>query len=124
MGTEPVSDAASVRGSVATRVAGGPALAGLAGPPRWHANPYNRGPVYRLAGAVARCLPRGARTPLAVSVARVIRSGFPQEHAAVRRNLARIHPHRDAGWLDQAVSRVFESFAVCFADRLSLNRGL
>jgi lauroyl/myristoyl acyltransferase len=41
----------------------------------------------------------------------------------VRRNLARVHPEREPAWLDAAVDRVFERFAVCFADLISLNRG-
>jgi KDO2-lipid IV(A) lauroyltransferase len=47
---------------------------------------------------------------------------FPEERAAVRRNLARVHPEREPAWLDAAVDRVFERFAVCFADLLSLDR--
>jgi lauroyl/myristoyl acyltransferase len=33
-----------------------------------------------------------------------------------------VHPGRDATWLAAAVDRVFERFAVCFSDLLSLNR--
>jgi KDO2-lipid IV(A) lauroyltransferase len=60
---------------------------------------------------------------VATGAARLLRRGFPVERAAVRRNLARVHPGRDAAWLDDAVQRVFQNFAVCFADLVSLNRG-
>jgi lauroyl/myristoyl acyltransferase len=56
-------------------------------------------------------------------VARLALPRFAREGQAVRANLARVHPHRDAAWLDAAVRRVFDAFAVCFADLLSLNRG-
>lgn len=90
--------------------------------PRWYAHPYNRGGYYRLARAAAPYLPRRARGWLAARAARIFGSRFVAERAAVRRNLARIHPAREASWLDEAVGRVFENFAVCFADLLSLNR--
>ena len=92
-------------------------------PPRWHAHRYNRAAYYRVARATASGLPRPARLWLARRVARVAGGRFVAERAAVRRNLAHVHPGRDAAWLDQAVARVFETFAVCFADLLSLNRG-
>jgi lauroyl/myristoyl acyltransferase len=89
---------------------------------RWHAHPYNRPAYYRLAAATAPRLPRPLRAWLATRLAGTLASRFPQERAAVRRNLARVHPGREAAWLDAAVDRVFERFAVCFADLLSLNR--
>jgi lauroyl/myristoyl acyltransferase len=90
---------------------------------RWHAHPYNRSRYYRLAAAAAPRLPRPVRTWLAERLAGALMARFPAEHAAVRRNLERIHPEREAAWLDAAVGRVFARFAVCFADLLSLNRG-
>ena len=93
-----------------------------AAPPRWYAHPYNRGGYYRLASAAAPSLPRPIRSWLAARVARLLESRFAAERAAVRRNLARVHPERDGARLDEAVRRVFENFGVCFADLLSLNR--
>jgi KDO2-lipid IV(A) lauroyltransferase len=90
---------------------------------RWHAHPYNRPRYYQLAAAAAPRLPRPARAWLAQRLARLLLARFPAERAAVRRNLARVHPGQDAAWLDAAAARVFARFAVCFADLLSLNRG-
>jgi lauroyl/myristoyl acyltransferase len=90
---------------------------------RWHAHPYNRPGYYRLAAATAPRLPRPLRAWLATRLAGMLASRFPEERAAVRRNLARVHPAREPAWLDAAVDRLFERFAVCFADLLSLNRG-
>jgi lauroyl/myristoyl acyltransferase len=90
---------------------------------RWHAHPYNRPRYYRLAAATAPRLPRPLRSWLAARLAGALAARFPEERAAVRRNLARVHPEREPAWLDAAVDRVFERFAVCFADLLSLNRG-
>lgn len=90
--------------------------------PRWHAHLHNRQRYYRLGLATAPRLPPRARRWLAVRVARLGAGWFPDERAAVGRNLARVVPDRDAGWLEGAVDRVFENFAVCFADLLSLNR--
>ncbi|MGH7359422.1 MAG: lysophospholipid acyltransferase family protein, partial [Candidatus Rokuibacteriota bacterium] len=92
-------------------------------PARWHAHPYNRSRYYRLAAAAAPRVPRAFRTWLATRMASSLGARFPAERAAVRRNLARVHPEREAAWLDAAVDRVYERFAVCFADLLSLNRG-
>lgn len=89
---------------------------------RWHAHPYNRSRYYRLAAAAAPRLPRPVRVWLAERLAGLLMVRFPAERAAVRRNLTRVHPGRDAAWLDAAVDRVFARFAVCFADLLSLNR--
>jgi lauroyl/myristoyl acyltransferase len=91
-------------------------------PPRWHAHPYNRRAYYRLGRTAAPWLPAPARRWLAVRVARACRSRFPHERVAVGRNLARVWPDHGAEWLEHAVDRVFENFAVCFADVLSLNR--
>jgi len=88
---------------------------------RWYRHGHNRLAYYRLA-AVAAGLPRRWRVPLARRLGRSLGGRFPAERAAVRRNLERIHPRRDAGWLEAATTGVFERFAVCFADRLSLNR--
>jgi len=93
-----------------------------AAPPRWHVHPHNRPGYYRLVRATARRLPWPARHWLAVRVARLGAGRFPAERAAVRRNLVRVHPDRSAVWLDRAADRVFERYAVCFADLLSLNR--
>lgn len=90
---------------------------------RWHAHPYNRSRYYRLAAAAAPRLPRPVRIWLAERLASLLMARFPAERAAVRRNLARVHPERDPTWLAAAVDRVFARFAVCFADLLSLNRG-
>ena len=90
---------------------------------RWHAHPYNRSGYYRLAAAAAPRLPRPVRSWLAERLAGALVARFPAEQAAVRRNLARVHPERGPAWLDAAVERVFVRFAVCFADLLSLNRG-
>jgi lauroyl/myristoyl acyltransferase len=90
---------------------------------RWHAHAYNRSRYYRLAAATAPRLPRPMRAWLAERLAGLLMARFPAERAAVRRNLARVHPGREAAWLDAAVGRVFARFAVCFADLLSLNRG-
>ena len=96
-----------------------------AAPPRgrWYAHQYNRTRYYRLAATAAPRLPRALRMWLAGRLAGALRARFPEERAAVRRNLMRIHPEREPAWLDRAVDRVFERFAVCFADLLSLNRG-
>jgi lauroyl/myristoyl acyltransferase len=91
-------------------------------PTRWHAHPYNRSRYYRLAAAAAPRLPRALRMWVAGRVAGALGARFPAERAAVRRNLARVHPERGPAWLDAAVDRVFERFAVCFADLLSLDR--
>ncbi len=97
---------------------------GVAAPPaRWHAHGYNRSRYYRVAAATAPRLPRRLRAWLAIRLAGVLAARFPAERAAVRRNLARVHPAGDPAWLDAAVDRVFDRFAVCFADLLSLNRG-
>ena len=97
---------------------------GVAAPPaRWHAHGYNRSRYYRVAAATAPRLPRALRMWLAGRLAGALAARFSEERAAVRRNLARIHPDREPAWLDAAVDRVFERFAVCFADLLSLNRG-
>lgn len=93
-----------------------------AAPPRWYAHPYNRSGYYRLALAAAPRLPRQARRWIAAGAARVLAPRLAVERAAVRRNLAQVHPGRAAAWLDAAVRRVFENFGVCFADLLSLNR--
>jgi len=93
------------------------------GPPRWYAHAYNRPGYYRLALAAAPRLPRRLRRWAATGAVRLLRRGFMAERAAVGRNLARVHPGRDAAWLDGAVQRLFENFGVCFADLLSLNRG-
>jgi lauroyl/myristoyl acyltransferase len=90
---------------------------------RWHAHPYNRSRYYRLAAAAAPRLPRPVRAWLAERLAGVLMARFPAERAAVRRNLARVHPGREPAWLDAAAERVFARFGVCFADLLSLNRG-
>jgi KDO2-lipid IV(A) lauroyltransferase len=92
-----------------------------AAPPRWHAHPYDRPGYYRLAAGLAR-LPRALRRRLAAPLGRALAPRFPAERAALRRNLGRIHPGRDAGWLDAAALRVFERFAVCFGDSLALGR--
>ncbi len=91
--------------------------------PRWYTHAYNRSGYYRLALAAAPRLPRSLRRWVAMGAVRVLRRGFRAERAAVRRNLARVHPGRDVAWLDRAVERVFENFGLCFADLLSLNRG-
>jgi lauroyl/myristoyl acyltransferase len=90
---------------------------------RWHAHPYNRSPYYRFAAAAAPRLPRSLRARVAARLGSLLVARFPVERAAVRRNLSRVHPGRDAAWLDTAASRVFARFAVCFADLFSLNRG-
>jgi lauroyl/myristoyl acyltransferase len=89
---------------------------------RWHAHPYNRSRYYRVAAAAAPRLPRTLRIWLAGRVAGAVGSRFPAERAAVRRNLARVHPDGGHAWLDAAVDRVFERFAVCFADLLAFGR--
>ena len=91
-------------------------------PARWHAHPYNHSRYYRVVAAAAPRLPRGLRMWLAGRLAGALGMRFPDERAAVRRNLARVHPEREPAWLDAAVDRVFERFAVCFADLLSLDR--
>jgi KDO2-lipid IV(A) lauroyltransferase len=93
------------------------------GTPRWYTHAYNRSGYYRLALAAAPRLPRSLRRWVAMGAVRALRPGFHAERAAVRRNLARVHPGRDVAWLDRAVERVFENFGLCFADLLSLNRG-
>jgi len=103
--------------------AGSPSPPHPATPPRWYAHPYNRPGYYRLALAAAPRLPRPLRRWVATGAARLLRRGFAAERAAVGRNLARVHPGRDAAWLEGTVQRVFENFGVCFADLLSLNRG-
>jgi lauroyl/myristoyl acyltransferase len=90
---------------------------------RWHAHAYNRSRYYRLAAAAAPRLPRPLRGWVAERLAGALAPRFPKGRAAVRRNLARIHPGREPAWLDAAIDRVFQRFAVCFADLLSLNRG-
>ncbi len=103
-------------------VAAPPAAPPTPSPARWYAHSYNRPSYYRLALATAPRLPRRARRWLAAGAARVLAPCLAVERAAVGRNLARVHPGRDGAWLDAAVRRVFQRFAVCFADLLSLNR--
>jgi lauroyl/myristoyl acyltransferase len=91
-------------------------------PPRWHAHGYNRAGYYRIASAAAPRVPRPLRAWLAARLAALVAGRFPVERRAVRDNLARVHPGRDAHWLEAAADRVFARFAVCFADRVSLNR--
>jgi lauroyl/myristoyl acyltransferase len=91
--------------------------------PRWYAHSHNRPAYYRLALAAAPRLPHGFRRWLALKAARLFGRGFRAERAAVRRNLARVHPGRSGAWLDGAVRDVFGNFGVCFADLVSLNRG-
>lgn len=90
---------------------------------RWHAHGYNRSGYYQLAAAAARRLPRPLRMRIAGRLGRLLMAGFSAERAAVRRNLARVHPGREPAWLDGAVAQVFARFGVCFADLLTLNRG-
>jgi lauroyl/myristoyl acyltransferase len=103
--------------------AGLPSPPGSVAPPRWYAHSFNRQGYYRLALAAAPRLPRPVRRWVAAGTARVLRRGFAAERAAVGRNLARVHPGRDAAWLEGTVRRVFENFGICFADLLTLNRG-
>jgi lauroyl/myristoyl acyltransferase len=91
--------------------------------PRWHTHPYNRALYYRLARLAAARLPRSGRARIAAWLGPRVAARFPAERAALRRNLARVHRHRDEAWLDAAVRTAFARFAVCFADLLSLNRG-
>jgi len=90
---------------------------------RWHAHGYNRSGYYQVAAAAARGLPRSLRMRVAGRLGRLLMACFSAERAAVRRNLARVHPGRESAWLDGAVAQVFARFGVCFADLVSLNRG-
>jgi lauroyl/myristoyl acyltransferase len=92
------------------------------GRPRWHAHRYNRAGYYRVARLAASGLPRPARTWLARRLGRLVAPRFAAERRAAGINLAHVHPGRDATWLAGAVEQVFERFAVCFGDLLSLNR--
>lgn len=57
---------------------------------------------------------------LARAVARAVALRCPAQRAAVRANLARIHPGAAPGWLEARVRRVFENFGVCLADQAAL----
>jgi len=106
----------------AALAAGAPPGAAHHGPPRWYAHSYNRARYYQLARLTAAGLPRPARTWLARRLGRLAAPRFAAEQRAVRANLAHVHPDRDVAWLAAAADRVFERFAVCFGDLLSLNR--
>jgi KDO2-lipid IV(A) lauroyltransferase len=90
--------------------------------PRWHAHGLNRVAYYRLAGAAARLLPRGARLAAARTVGRVLARRLPRERRAVAANLARVLGGPPRERLDGAVEETFARFAACFADLLTLNR--
>lgn len=100
-----------------------PVSSRLTSSPRWYAHSHNRSGYYRLALAAAPRLPRRVRRWVATGAARLAGRGFRAERAAVRRNLARVHPERTDAWLDGAVRTLFGNFGVCFADLVSLNRG-
>ena len=89
--------------------------------PRWYAHRYNRAAFYRLAGA-ASVLPRRLRLALAAQVARVAERLMPVERAVVRGNLRRV-TGADGPALDRETRRLFQTFAMCFADLVSTNRG-
>ncbi len=81
------------RRALVTGVSGGAtdgvARAGVGGRPRWYWHPYNRPPLYRLAGALD-WLPRGARLALARTLARLAPPFMPHEEAAVRKTLGAV----------------------------------
>jgi lauroyl/myristoyl acyltransferase len=78
---------------------------------------------HRLARALAPRLPRRARVGLAAALGRRSARWFPAAWAAVRANLARIHPAREAEGREAIARRLFENFAICLADRMALGRG-
>jgi len=95
-------------------------------PHRWHAHPFNRAALYRLAGALA-WLPRPARLGLARGVGGLAAPLFPAERAALRAALGRFTAPPGARALDPSaietlVRRTLRDFAMCFSDLVSTNR--
>lgn len=80
----------------------------------------DRPALHRLVRLLAPRLPRPVRVRLARAVARAVALRCPAQWAAVRANLARIHPGADPRWLKARVPRVFENFGVCLADQAAL----
>lgn len=89
-------------------------------PPRWHAHPYNRAALYRLAGSLG-WLPRRARLGLARGLAPLAARLLPAERAAVRAALRRITGAEGLA-LEALTLGVFRDFAMCFGDLVSTNR--
>lgn len=65
---------------------------------------------------------RSIRLSVARAIGRAIGSGFPDERAHVRGNLARVLPEAFPAILNTAVGETFANFAACFVDLLTLNR--
>ena len=92
-----------------------------AGAPRWYGHPYNRVVAYRLAEGLER-LPRRWRLALARRVGALALRRMPAEAAAVRATLATVTGTAGAR-LDALTRRVFQDFAACFSDLVTINRG-
>ena len=91
--------------------------------PRWYSHGLNRLAYYRMAGAGAGWMPRPLRLRVARMAGRVAAGRLAEERARVRGNLARILPGASPRALDDAVRETFASFAACFGDFLTINRG-
>ena len=87
---------------------------------RWYWHDYNRAVAYRLAEGVGR-LPRRWRLALARRVGALALRRMPAERAAVGATLATITGASGAP-LEALTRRVFQDFAACFSDLVTLNR--
>jgi lauroyl/myristoyl acyltransferase len=90
--------------------------------PRWYTHRWNRGPLYRLAGAAATALPRPLRLRAAALVGLAAYARLGVERRVVAGNLARVAPGASAAERRRLARAVFRHFAICFADLVSTNR--
>ena len=89
-------------------------------PRRWHAHPYNRAELYRLAAGLG-WLPRRLRLGIARQIGRLAPALMPVEREAIRATMAGL-TGATGPRLDALTRRVFTDFAMCFSDLVSTNR--
>jgi lauroyl/myristoyl acyltransferase len=87
---------------------------------RWHAHPYNRAELYRLAAGLG-WLPRRLRLGIARQIGRLAPALMPAEREAIRTTMAGL-TGATGPRLDALTRRVFTDFAMCFSDLVSTNR--
>jgi lauroyl/myristoyl acyltransferase len=90
-------------------------------PPRWHAHPYNRAGLYRLAAGLG-WLPRRTRLGLARTLGRVAVRLMPIERGVVRATLTRVLGSAPSRSVDARTVQTFTDFAMCFSDLVTTNR--